>query len=207
MIESTGDSAPSVLLATSNAGKRLELQSILGGGVIVRTLDELGISSPAETGTTFAENAVLKAENGARLSGLLTLGDDSGLAVAALGGAPGIQSARFAGEPANDAKNRELLLHRLRDVPVGSRSATFVCAVALATPERLLGIVEGTCSGKIASEERGENGFGYDSLFELQDGRTMAELTLAEKNQVSHRAEALRRALPLIEMAISQGRR
>ncbi len=187
-----------LLLATNNAGKQKELQALLGDLVRVRTMTDLGLSSPPETGATFAENAALKALHAARIGQTIALADDSGLEVDALDGAPGVRSARYAGEPADDKRNRALLLERLGGVPSSRRGARFVCALAMATPSGNLEIVEGTCEGRITMAERGDGGFGYDSIFELPDGRTMAELSMPEKSQLSHRAEAFRQALPIL---------
>jgi len=191
-----------LLLATHNEGKRSELQALLGNEIDVRSAAELGLASPEETGTTLAENAALKADHGARLTELVTLADDSGLKVSALHGAPGVYSARYAGNAATDADNRALLLERMQAIPSHLRAARFVCALALARPGRTTQVVEGKCCGIIAAEARGRFGFGYDPLFELPDGRTMAELTAEEKRQVSHRADAFRQALPLIRAAL-----
>lgn len=188
-----------LVLATSNDGKRNELQSLLGNRFQVLTMADLDLASPPETGTTFAENAVLKAVHAARATGFVALGDDSGLEVAALNGEPGIRSARYAGEPANDQRNRSLLVKRLLGLPRSRRSARFVCALALASPSGEVEVVEGTCNGIITETERGTNGFGYDSLFELADGRTLAELSSCEKSAVSHRGQAVRKVLPVIE--------
>ncbi len=195
-----------LLLATNNLGKRTELQSLLGDRFIVRTLDELGIASPIETGLTFAMNAELKARHAADLASMLTLADDSGLQVKALDGEPGVRSARYTGEPPDEARNREVLLQKMSDVPTGRRAARFVCSIAVALPRQLIVVVQGTCMGTIAHAERGGNGFGYDSVFLLPDGRTMAELTSAEKSTISHRAVALRRVLPILE-ALPTGER
>ena len=129
-------------------------------------------------------------------SGHVTLADDSGLEVDALGGAPGVRSARYAGEHHDDADNRALLTRNLAALAAGERAARFVAAIAIIDAAGSLCVTRGTCEGSIAIEERGAGGFGYDSLFELPDGRTMAELTAVEKNTISHRADALRQALP-----------
>ena len=144
-----------------------------------------------ETGTTFAENARLKALTYARQSGLLTLADDSGLEVDALGGEPGVFSKRYAGEGKSDAERIEFLLDKLRDVPPGKRSARFRCAIAIASPDGKLHETDGTCEGEIIFSPRGTNGFGYDPIFYFPArGVTMAELPPEEKNRVSHRAQA-----------------
>ncbi len=196
-----------LLLATNNAGKRTELRALLGDRFSVRTLDELGIVSPIETGLTFAMNAELKARHAADLGSMLTLADDSGLQVEALNGEPGVRSARYAGEPPDDARNRALLLLKMSDVSTERRTAQFVCSMTVALPGQLIGRGQGTCMGTIARRERGENGFGYDSVFVLPDGRTMAELAPAEKSTISHRALALRRVLPILEALLAGERR
>ena len=148
------------------------------------------------------ENADLKALVAARRSGMLTLADDSGLAVEALNGAPGVRSARFAGEPPDEAANRRALLAALAHVPVSQRSARFVCAVTIASPTGRLWISEGVLDGTILDHERGSRGFGYDSLFLLENGRTVAELLDEEKNLMSHRSAAIRAILPGLEEAM-----
>jgi XTP/dITP diphosphohydrolase len=129
---------------------------------------------------------------------MLAFADDSGLEVDALGGAPGIRSARYAGEPPDDCRNREKLLAELRDVPQEQRTARFRCAVALARPDGPVEVRDGVCEGSIAFEEVGTNGFGYDSIFRLANGLTMAQLSLKQKNQISHRADAYRKIAPVL---------
>jgi XTP/dITP diphosphohydrolase len=133
---------------------------------------------------------------------LPTLADDSGLEVDALGGAPGVHSARFAGDQPNDADNRRLLLSELAANPDASRCARFVAVIAYIDERGHLECVRGTCEGRIALEERGTGGFGYDSLFEISDGRTMAQLSPTEKNAVSHRGHALRQILPILLLSL-----
>lgn len=189
------------LIATHNLKKRDELQRILAPlGVHVLTADEAGIdlSDVEETGTTFMENALLKARSGCKESGMPCIADDSGLCVDALDGAPGVYSARFAGEHGNDDKNNEKLLSLLSDVPPEKRTARFVSTVACVFPDGRELVVRGECEGKIGYEKRGENGFGYDPLFYVGE-RTFAEFTPEEKDAVSHRGNALRalcKALP-----------
>jgi len=150
------------------------------------------------------ENAVLKAEGYARLSGLTTLADDSGLEVQALGGAPGVQSARWAGPGASDRDRIELLLQRLQGTPASERQAQFHCVVAIAEPTHRLYTTEGICCGVILDAPRGSHGFGYDPIFYIPElGRSMAELTPEEKNRVSHRALAVRAARPILEGLLS----
>lgn len=189
---------PTLLLATSNPGKRTELQAFLPPGIDVLTLADVDVTMPAEDGETFLEIASVKAEFAARSSGLLTVADDSGLEVDALGGAPGVLSARFAGEPSDDSRNRSKLLSELAAHPGVDRSARFRCAVAVATVDGRLATGEGACPGSIGYEEIGENGFGYDSLFRLPDGRTMAQLEPEEKNRISHRARAYEKIAPTV---------
>jgi len=191
-----------LLLGTRNEGKVLEIQSILGDVPWqVRSLQEFeDIGTPAESGDTYADNAIIKARFYARATGICALADDSGLEVEALDGAPGVFSARYAGAGASDADRRTLLLSELARVPIDKRKARFVCVVAIATPdERVLKTSEGTCTGRIIFEPRGEGGFGYDPLF-VPDGfdQTFAELPDAVKNRLSHRARALLKTRELL---------
>ena len=189
------------LIATHNMKKRDELQRILSPlGVHVLTADEAGVdlTDVEETGTTFEENALLKASSGCKEGKMPCIADDSGLCVDALDGAPGVYSARFAGEHGNDDKNNEKLLSLLSDVPPEKRTARFVSTVACVFPDGRELVVRGECEGKIGYEKRGENGFGYDPLFYVGE-RTFAEFTPEEKDAVSHRGNALRalcKALP-----------
>lgn len=182
------------LIATHNNKKRDELQRILSPlGITVLTADEAGVdlTDVKETGTTFEENALLKARSGAKESNMPCIADDSGLCVDALDGAPGVYSARFAGEHGNDPKNNQKLLDLLKDVPQERRTARFVSAVACVFPDGRELTVRGTCEGLIGYAPKGENGFGYDPLF-YRGERTFAELSAAEKDAVSHRGNALR---------------
>lgn len=182
-----------LLVATNNRGKVREYAEILHGLPLrLVTLAEQGIGwQAAETGLTFAENAVLKARAYAKASGLLTLADDSGLEVDALGGRPGVLSARYAGEGASDAERNHKLLEELATVPWPERSARFRCAIAVCEPGGVPDVVEGTVEGVVALEPRGSGGFGYDPIFYLPElGLTMAELPPEEKNRISHRARA-----------------
>lgn len=185
-----------IVLATGNKGKVKEMADVLsdfGFEVIAQT--DLGIESPEETGLTFIENALLKARYASEKSGLPAIADDSGLVVSALNGAPGLYSARYAGEEGNDAKNREKLLTELAHVAQDKRQAKFVsCIVFLQYPTDPSPIIaEGECPGVIGFEEKGENGFGYDSLFfSPEQGCTFAELETDEKKKISHRARALK---------------
>lgn len=184
-----------IVLATGNQGKVKEMADVLatfGFEVVAQT--DLGIESPEETGLTFVENALLKARYAAEKSGLPAIADDSGLVVDSLNGAPGLYSARYAGEEGNDAKNRQKLLAELAHVPQEKRQAKFVsCIVLLQHPTDPSPIIaEGECHGVIDFEEKGENGFGYDSLFfSPEKGCTFAELETTEKKKISHRARAL----------------
>ena len=186
-----------LLLATRNRGKLREYRQLLAGLplelVSLKDLD-ITIDIP-ELGESFLENATLKASGYARLSGITTLADDSGLEVDALGGAPGVQSARWAGPAAGDRERIQLLLERLRDVPPAARGAQFRCVVAIATADGRLFTAEGSCRGLIIDQPRGRHGFGYDPVFLLPElGVTMAELAPEAKNRISHRARALQAA-------------
>lgn len=189
-------------VASSNAGKLAELRNLLDQEIALRSLAELGLDSPDETGLTFEQNAILKARHVHDRTGLVVLADDSGIEVDALGGNPGVRSARFAGVDATDADNRALLLTSLRDIDPNHRGARFVCVIAIVSRDGAVATTRGTCEGTISFEERGSNGFGYDALFMLPDGRTMAELTPEEKNHISHRSRAIRLAIPLIYDAL-----
>ncbi|WP_090620643.1 RdgB/HAM1 family non-canonical purine NTP pyrophosphatase [Azotobacter beijerinckii] len=182
-----------LVLASHNAGKLKELQALLGDAVAVRSVGEFSDVEPEETGLSFVENALLKARHAARVSGLPALADDSGLAVDALGGAPGIYSARYAGG-GGDAANNAKLLEALRDVPDAERGAQFVCALALVrhAEDPLPILCEGLWHGRILHEARGAQGFGYDPLFWVPETDcASAELAPAEKNRLSHRARAM----------------
>ena len=183
-----------LLVATRNAGKLRELNELLGGlPMRCLSLDDMGLSDEvAETGHSFLDNALLKARGYARLSGLVTLADDSGLEVDALDGAPGVQSARWAGPQASDLDRIHLLLERLRGVPAERRGAQFHCVAAVATLDGVFQTTEGTIRGRIIDEPRGSHGFGYDPVFFIPElGQTMAELAPEVKNRISHRARAL----------------
>jgi XTP/dITP diphosphohydrolase len=190
-----------MLLASNNVGKQREIQSLLDDlDIELITPDNLGLHLEVlEDGTTYAENAARKAMAFARASGLVALADDSGLEVDALEGAPGLHSARYsliAG--ATDADRRTLLLQQLQSHP-RPWPARFRCVVALANPAGQVWFAEGECPGEIIPEERGHNGFGYDPIFLLPDlGLTMAELTLEQKNHLSHRSRAVTAARPVL---------
>jgi XTP/dITP diphosphohydrolase len=189
-----------LLIATRNPGKLREFAAIFAGlGLTLRTLDELGIDAEVEeTGSTFAANATLKAEAYMALSGLPTLADDSGLEVAALGGAPGVYSARYGG--VSGAAQLHYLLEQMKDIPWHAPLARFVCVIALARPGQPCELVEGTLPGVIELEPRGSGGFGYDPLFYLLDENlTLAELPAERKNAISHRAAAARAAREVLD--------
>ncbi len=187
--------APRVLFATTNAGKLRELRALVGAALEVVGLSELPpIPEPAEDADTFEDNARLKAQAYARASGLPALADDSGLCVDALGGAPGVLSARYS--PGDDRARYEKLLRELQGVPDARRSAAFRCALALALPDGTTQVEVGACEGHIAHAPRGTHGFGYDPVFLLPDGRTLAELSGEEKGRISHRGAAFRRMQP-----------
>lgn len=192
---------PSILIASTNPGKLREFQEILAGEDFDLLLPAaLGIQlEVVEDGSTYAENATKKALAYQRASGLVTLADDSGLEVDALGGAPGLYSARYSPLPgATDADRRAHLLNNLRGLPRPWK-ARFHCTVAVAAPGGVLELTEGKCPGEIIPEERGSNGFGYDPIFLLVErGLTMAELDSADKNHISHRALAVLAALPIL---------
>lgn len=199
MVAATMSSPRSILLATGNAHKADEIRAVLGpAGITVRSLAEAGIDAPepVEDQPTFAANALLKARYYARIAGGLCLADDSGLCVDALGGEPGVHSARYAGVSGDrrdvDAANNRKLVETLRSVPEPDRTARFVCVMVLADPRATWAQVRGEAPGRIVLEPRGGNGFGYDPHF-LVDGlnRTAAELAPHEKNAVSHRGRAL----------------
>lgn len=183
-----------VVLASGNPGKLREFgQMLADSGIELLPLSEFDVEPAAETAPTFVENALAKARQAASGTGLPAIADDSGLEVDALDGAPGVRSARYAGEPRDDAANNRKLLAALEGRPPEARSARFRAVLVYlrhaADPAPL--IVEGVWEGRIAEAPRGSGGFGYDPLFELPDGRTSAELPAADKNRLSHRGQAL----------------
>jgi XTP/dITP diphosphohydrolase len=183
-----------IVIATKNPGKFKEIVALLYGlDVLLLPLDRAGLTVvPPESGESFQENAGLKAAAVARSSGWLSLADDSGLEVDALGGEPGVRSARFGGPHATDADRNRLLLEKLRGVPAEKRTARFHCVVAIAQPQGPTRFAEGICEGRIALAPRGTHGFGYDPLFEIESlGKTFAELEPEVKNRISHRAKAM----------------
>jgi len=187
-----------LIVATTNPGKLRELQRLLPAGLELVPWSSLGIEPPEETGETFLDNAIIKARAGAA-SGLPTIADDSGLEVDALGGRPGVYSARFAGPDATDEENNARLIEELARLGAVDRAARFRSAVALALPDGKVVTATGTIEGRIVDAPRGTGGFGYDPHFEVHDidapgaaGRTLAELPLSLKNEISHRARAYR---------------
>jgi len=183
-----------LVLASSNAGKLAELRELLGDGFDVRAQSEFGVADADETGLSFIENAILKARRASRASGLPALGDDSGLCVDALHGAPGLYSARYAGTHGDSEANIDKLLRELEGVADAERGARFVCVMALvrdpADPQPL--VAEGVWEGRVLRERRGANGFGYDPVFlDPAEGVSAAQLDPATKNATSHRGRAL----------------
>jgi XTP/dITP diphosphohydrolase len=193
----------SLLLATNNKGKVAEIKALLAGlDLVLLTPADLGLSLEIpEDGQTYAENASKKALAFAQASGMVSLGDDSGLEVVALAGQPGLHSHRFCPVPnATDADRRKYLLERLRGKPC-PWTAHFQATIAIATPAREVKLATGQCEGEIIPEERGTNGFGYDPIFLIPGlGRTMAELRMDEKNRLSHRARAVQNAIPILKI-------
>lgn len=193
----TLDPARTVVVATGNAHKLTEIEDILSRvlpDVTFVALGQLGdFEDPEETGTTFLENALIKAEAAVAQTGLTAIADDSGLVVDALDGEPGVYSARYAGVHGDDAANNAKLLEKLGGVADGARTARFMSVIALVDASGMVLTGTGVCEGMIGHDPRGENGFGYDPLFLPADtpGKTMAELTPAEKNAISHRFHAL----------------
>ncbi|MCK6628883.1 MAG: RdgB/HAM1 family non-canonical purine NTP pyrophosphatase [Anaerolineae bacterium] len=198
-----------LLIASNNHNKVKEYQEILADlPVAVTYLADEGITlDPEETGVTFEENAIIKAEAFAQASGLLTLADDSGLEVDALGGEPGVYSARYEGTAKDDHVGRcHLVLDKLaaKNVPWEQRTARFRCVIALATPERLIGTVEGTVEGIIDYELKGSNGFGYDPIFFVPElNQTLGQAPGAVKHQISHRGRAGRAAAEVIQALVN----
>jgi XTP/dITP diphosphohydrolase len=188
-----------VLLATRNAGKLAELRRMLADGPVqvLGLADVPDFPEAPETGATFAENALAKARDAAAATGLPSVADDSGIAVDALNGMPGVLSARWCGRHGDDLANLELLLGQLADVPDERRGAAFVCAAALVVPGGPETVVHGEWRGRIVRAPRGSNGFGYDPIFVPEgEERTSAELSSEEKDAVSHRGRAMRALLP-----------
>jgi XTP/dITP diphosphohydrolase len=198
---------PKLLLATNNPAKAREYRSLLKDtGYQLVTPSEVGIhSSVAETGSSLKKNALLKAITMAASSGLLALADDSGLFVDALGGQPGVLSARYAGTQSTDTERLDYLLNKLKGVPWEKRTAQFRCVIAITTPDGPVDFYQGQCSGFISLAPEGKSGFGYDPVFYLpRRGKTMAELPPDIKNGLSHRGRAARKAATALQRLQSQ---
>lgn len=196
-----------LVIATANKGKAQEFQALFADyPVTIKTLlDFPEIGEIEETGITFAENAALKAETVANLLNIPVLADDSGLIVDYLDGAPGVYSARYAGDGHDDKKNNKKLLKNLTGVPYEQRTARFHCTLAIAVPQQQTIFYSGEVSGYITEEERGASGFGYDPLFYLPNyQKTMAEIAASEKNKISHRANALAKLAKDIDILIQK---
>ena len=199
-----------LLIATRNPGKMRELASLLADcGLPTVSLSDVGIEDDVpETGTSLEENAALKAVTYARMSGMLTLADDSGLEVDALGGEPGPMSSRYAGEGATDADRIAFLLEKLNNIHEEHWTARFRCVIAVKRPGSREELYIGVCPGRIVRQPRGENGFGYDPVFLLPElGRTMAELSQEEKNRLSHRGKAAGKAAKALSRAVEGSER
>ena len=197
-----------ILVATTNPGKIAELRAMLDFDVELLGLSDFSdIAEIKEDGSTFAENARKKAIGYAKATGLWTIADDSGLVVDALGGEPGVKSARFSGEKSKnddgtliDHRNIAKVMELLKDVPEEKRTARFFCTLCLASPEEILIETEGTLEGLITNREIGKNGFGYDPIFFVPHlNKTVAQLTAEEKNAISHRGNAIRKLKTLLE--------
>lgn len=183
---------PSIVIASSNANKKRELKNILGKNYNIISPDEIGFNKEiVEDGSTFSENAVIKAETLCRKTGYPSIGDDSGLMVHALNGAPGVYSARYAGDMHDDEKNNIKLLQDMQGIE--DRRAKFVCAAALSYPQEETKVFTGEVFGEIGLSPAGDNGFGYDPLFVLPSGKTMAQISSSDKNAISHRAIAMKK--------------
>ena len=197
-----------VLLASRNQGKIKEIKVLLSEyikDIEVLSLDDVGyFGEIEENGTTFEENAIIKANVGAQL-GYICIADDSGLSVDALDGAPGVYSARYSGYHANDEDNNTKLLSELKNIPFEKRTARYVCVIACVFPDGRKIVVRETCEGKILSEYRGDGGFGYDPLFYVDKfGKTFAELSMQEKNTESHRGKAMRKFCQEFSLELKQ---
>ncbi len=207
---SAGAARVRLVLATRNLGKIREVTAIYGHLEIawVSLMDLPEIGDVAEEGATYAENAAAKARTVSSASGLTALADDSGLEIDALGGSPGVHSARFLGPAATDAERNIRILQLLQELPDPKRTARYVAAVALARPDGVVHVFEGICEGRIATRPRGAGGFGYDPIFVPRgETRTMAEVPAEVKNRISHRARALRAAEPhLVEILNMPGK-
>ena len=195
-----------LVIATQNPGKVREIRKALKGlGLRIYSLSDFSdLPGIEEDGKSFAENALKKARFYSKYSGKLTIADDSGLEVDALKGLPGIHSARYAGKGASNRENNRKLLREMEGVPLSKRGARFKCAMAIVSNEGKEVVAEGSCKGRIGIREVGKKGFGYDPLFILpQYGKTMAQLSLSEKNRISHRGKALRKLRKIIRAFMS----
>jgi len=191
-----------LLVATNNRGKLREYSELLKGLPLeLTTLKEQGITEEVEeSGSSLKQNAIHKATSYAKLSGLTTMADDSGLEVDALGGEPGPLSRRYAGDNVSDKERNDYLLAKLSDIPWEKRTARFRAVIAIVTPDGKVKTTEGVCEGIVALDFKGEGGFGYDPIFYLPElDKHMAELSLAEKNRISHRAKAAQKARRILE--------
>ena len=201
MATKPSSSSPRLVVATLNRAKGRELLELLGDVPWDVTLlaDLPGAALPEETGTTYADNALIKARAGARATGATALGDDSGIEVDALDGGPGLYSARWGGHGLDDAGRNALMLERLRGVPAARRAARYRCIIAIVDPAGRERVVEGTCEGVIAEAPRGTGGFGYDPIFFFPPlGATFGEVAAGAKHRVSHRGIAARAARALL---------
>ncbi|MCG8655806.1 RdgB/HAM1 family non-canonical purine NTP pyrophosphatase [Yimella sp. NH-Cas1] len=193
-----------LVLATRNAGKIADLQGLIDSEPALDGLRVVGVGDfpeledVPETGLTFIENATLKAKYATKKLNLPAVADDSGISVDVLGGCPGVFSARWAGRHGDDQANIDLLLAQTADVPIDKLIARFECSVVLAMPDGALHSATGVVDGRLTREQRGTNGFGYDPIFELPDGRTFAEYTATEKHAASHRGQAFRALVPTL---------
>ena len=200
------DVSRTLLVATGNPGKAREFERLLREVPLkITSLDEVGCRADAEeVGDTFEENAIIKARSYCARTGLVTLADDSGLEVDALGGEPGVRSARYGGPGYTDEERVELLLRNLREVAWEDRTGRFRCVIAIAWPEGQVRTVDGAVEGIIQYEPRGANGFGYDPVFHLPHlGKTTAELSLKDKNELSHRGRAAKKAIEVLRETLA----
>lgn len=196
-----------LIVATRNKGKLKEIQQKFSTipNITLLSLEDIEkefgpIPDITEDGTTFADNALKKARELSRLTGYPSMADDSGLVIDALGGEPGVFSARYAGESVTDTERNELILEKMKGVPEGKRQARFVCVIAIVIPSKGEYFAEGVCEGEIAYEPKGTHGFGYDPIFYLPErDKTMAELPIEIKNSLSHRARALEKAAKILQ--------
>ena len=188
-----------LIVASNNTNKLREFRAILGGRYAIVSMREAGVGADIEeTGTTFEQNALIKAEAVMRMTGCAAIADDSGLEVDALGGAPGVYSARYCGRHGDDEANNDLLLKNLAGVPA-PRTARYVAAIALVRPGREPIVRRGTCEGEILGERRGSGGFGYDPLFLCETGETFAQIDMETKNTISHRKRGIEAVLRALE--------